>query len=104
MLDLVGAAELRRGTSLFAAVTGLARIAGPGVAGIIIAASGETAVFFIDAAWHQRPSSAAVNPGTHLRVFTIVAREEIFFLSGNGAKKDTLPTGRGNAPAQLHSG
>jgi hypothetical protein len=50
MLDLVGEAELRRGTSLFATVTGLARIAGPGVAGIIIAASGETAVFFIDAA------------------------------------------------------
>jgi len=50
MLDLVGGAELRRGTSLFATVTGLARIAGPGVAGIIIAASGETAVFFIDAA------------------------------------------------------
>jgi MFS family permease len=49
MLDLVGEAELRRGTSLFATVTGLARIAGPGVAGIIIAASGETAVFFIDA-------------------------------------------------------
>ena len=50
MLDLVGGAELRRGTSLFATVTGLARIAGPGVAGIIIAASGETAVFFINAA------------------------------------------------------
>jgi len=50
MLDLVGEAELRRGTSLFATVTGLARIAGPAVAGIIIAASGETAVFFIDAA------------------------------------------------------
>ncbi len=50
MLDLVGGAELRRGTSLYATVTGLARIAGPGVAGIIIAASGETAVFFIDAA------------------------------------------------------
>ena len=50
MLDLVGGAELRRGTSLFATVTGLARIAGPGVAGIIIAAGGETAVFFINAA------------------------------------------------------
>ena len=50
MLDLVGRAELRRGTSLYATVTGLARIAGPAVAGIIIAASGETAVFFIDAA------------------------------------------------------
>ena len=50
MLDLVGPAELRRGTSLFATVTGLARIAGPGVAGLVIAASGETAVFFFDAA------------------------------------------------------
>ena len=49
MLNLVGEAELRRGTSLYATVTGLARIAGPAVAGIIIAASGETAVFFIDA-------------------------------------------------------
>jgi Transmembrane secretion effector len=50
MLDLIGSAELRRGTSLFATVTGLARIAGPGVAGIVIAASGETAVFFVNAA------------------------------------------------------
>jgi MFS family permease len=50
MLDLVGPGELRRGTSLFATVTGLAKIAGPGVAGIIIAVSGETAVFFLDAA------------------------------------------------------
>ncbi len=50
MLDLVGRTELRRGTSLYATVTGLARIAGPAVAGIIIAASGETAVFFINAA------------------------------------------------------
>jgi Transmembrane secretion effector len=49
MLDLVGPGELRRGTSLFATVTGLAKIAGPGVAGIIIAATGETAVFFVDA-------------------------------------------------------
>jgi Transmembrane secretion effector len=50
MLDLVGPGELRRGSSLFATVTGLAKITGPGVAGIIIAASGETAVFFLDAA------------------------------------------------------
>ena len=50
LLDLVGQAELRRGTSLYATVTGLAKIAGPGVAGIIIAVSGETAVFFLDAA------------------------------------------------------
>src|SRR5271156_4816496 len=49
MLDLVGPGELRRGTSLFATVTGLAKIAGPGVAGIVIAATGETAVFFVDA-------------------------------------------------------
>jgi MFS family permease len=50
MLDLVGPGDLRRGTSLFATVTGLAKIAGPGVAGIIIAVTGETVVFFIDAA------------------------------------------------------
>jgi MFS family permease len=50
MLDLVGPAGLRRGTSLYATVTGLAKIAGPGVAGLIIAATGETAVFFVDAA------------------------------------------------------
>ena len=50
MLDLVGPGELRRGSSLFATVTGLAKIAGPGVAGIVIAAGGETAVFFINAA------------------------------------------------------
>jgi len=49
MLDLVGPGELRRGTSLFATVTGLAKIAGPGVAGVVIAATGETAVFFVDA-------------------------------------------------------
>jgi Transmembrane secretion effector len=49
MLDLVGEAELRRGSSLYAAITGLAKIAGPGFAGIIIAASGEAAVFIIDA-------------------------------------------------------
>jgi MFS family permease len=50
MLDLVGPSDLRRGTSLFATVTGLAKIAGPAVAGIIIAVTGETVVFFIDAA------------------------------------------------------
>ena len=50
MLDLVGDAELRRGSSLYAAVTGMAKIAGPGVAGIIIAVSGEAAVFLVDAA------------------------------------------------------
>jgi len=50
MLDLTGQAELRRGSSLYAMVTGLARIAGPGVAGIVSAVTGETAVFFVDAA------------------------------------------------------
>jgi predicted MFS family arabinose efflux permease len=50
MLELVGPDDLRRGTSLYATVTGLAKIAGPGVAGIVIAATGETAVFFVDAA------------------------------------------------------
>jgi MFS family permease len=50
MLDLTGQAELRRGTSLFATVTGLAEIAGPAVAGIVIAATGETGVFFLNAA------------------------------------------------------
>jgi len=50
MLDLVGDAELRRGSSLYAAVTGMAKIAGPGLAGIIIAASGEAAVFLADTA------------------------------------------------------
>jgi MFS family permease len=49
MLDLLGPAELRRGTSLAASATGLAKIAGPAVAGIVIAATGETAVFFVDA-------------------------------------------------------
>ncbi len=49
MLDLVGDAELRRGSSLYAAVTGMAKIAGPALAGIIIAASGEAAVFLADA-------------------------------------------------------
>ncbi len=79
MLDLVGPGELRRGTSLFATVTGLAKIAGPGVAGIVIAATGETAVFFVNAVsflgvvavliWLSRPltpsaPSAAPAPAT----------------------------------------
>lgn len=50
MLDLVGSAGLRRGSSLAASINGLARVAGPGVAGAVIAASGETGVFFADAA------------------------------------------------------
>jgi MFS family permease len=50
MRDLVGDAELRRGSSVYAAATGMAKIAGPGLAGIIIAASGEAAVFLTDAA------------------------------------------------------
>ncbi len=73
MLDLVGEAELRRGSSLYAAVTGLAKIVGPGLAGIIIAASGEAAVFFIDAgsfllviavlAWLARSMQPGPSPG-----------------------------------------
>ena len=72
MLDLVGPGELRRGTSLFATVTGLAKIAAPGVAGIIIAATGETAVFFVDAVsflgvvavltWLSRPLTPTAAP------------------------------------------
>src|SRR5260370_36428960 len=50
MLGLVGDAELRRGSSLYAAITGMAKIAGPGLSGLIIAASGEAAVFLIDGA------------------------------------------------------
>jgi len=50
MNELVGPAELRRGTSRYAAVTGLAKIAGPGIAGLLIAASGEAVVFLADAA------------------------------------------------------
>jgi MFS family permease len=50
MLNLVGNSELRKGTSLYATITGLSKIIGPGIAGVIIAATGETAVFFIDAA------------------------------------------------------
>jgi MFS family permease len=49
MLDLTGPAELRRGASLYATITGLGKIAGPAVAGFVIAASGETSVFFVDA-------------------------------------------------------
>jgi hypothetical protein len=49
MLGLVGDDDLRRGTSRYAAVTGLAKIAGPGIAGLVIAATGETPVFFVDA-------------------------------------------------------
>ncbi len=50
MLDLVGEGELRRGASLYAAITGLAKVVGPGLAGVVIAVSGEAAVFLIDAA------------------------------------------------------
>jgi MFS family permease len=50
MLDLVGGAELRRGTSLYAAITGMTKILGPALAGIIIAVSGEATVFLLDAA------------------------------------------------------
>jgi MFS family permease len=73
LLDLVGPGELRRGTSLYATVTGLAKIAGPGVAGIVIAVSGETTVFFVDAvsfggvitvlAWVSRQAMPAAPAG-----------------------------------------
>lgn len=49
MLDLVGDDALRKGTSQYAAVAGLAKIAGPGIAGLVLAVSSETAVFFVDA-------------------------------------------------------
>lgn len=49
MLDLTGDAALRRGTSQYQAAIGLARIAGPGVAGLVIAIGSQTAVFFVDA-------------------------------------------------------
>jgi MFS family permease len=70
MLDLVGAAELRRGSSLYAAITGLSKIAGPALAGIIIALTGEAAVFMLDGAsfllivgvlgWLRRGAGGAV--------------------------------------------
>lgn len=76
MLDLVGEADLRRGSSLYAALTGLAKIAGPGLAGVIIAATGEAAVFIIDAGsflavigvlcWLSRslrPNASSASPG-----------------------------------------
>ena len=50
MLGLLGMAELRRGSSLSSMIMGLAKILGPAVAGVIIAASGEAAVFLADAA------------------------------------------------------
>lgn len=50
MLDLVGPDELRKGSSLYAAFTGLAKIAGPALAGVIIASVGESASFIADAA------------------------------------------------------
>jgi MFS family permease len=50
MLELVGKDELRRGSSLYSTITGLAKIAGPALAGVIIAAAGEAPVFVADAA------------------------------------------------------
>jgi len=77
MLDLVGEAELRRGSSLYAAVTGMSKIAGPALAGLVIAASSEAAVFLIDAAsfllviavlaWlarHMQPRSSSASEDT----------------------------------------
>lgn len=49
MLDLTGDQALRKGTSQYAAATGLAKIAGPGIAGLVIAIGSQTAVFFADA-------------------------------------------------------
>jgi MFS family permease len=49
LLDLVGAEELRRGASVSSMVTGLAKIAGPGLAGFLIATAGTGPVFLADA-------------------------------------------------------
>jgi predicted MFS family arabinose efflux permease len=49
MLELVGRAELRRGSSLYSMVMGLAKIAGPGLAGFVIATAGTGQVFIADA-------------------------------------------------------
>jgi hypothetical protein len=50
MLDLVGRADLRRGASVSSMVTGLSKIAGPGLAGFMIATVGGGPVFLTDAA------------------------------------------------------
>jgi MFS family permease len=50
MLDLVGPAELRKGSSLYSTFTGLAKIIGPALAGILIATIGESAAFLANAA------------------------------------------------------
>jgi MFS family permease len=50
MLDLVGAGELRRGASVSSMVMGLAKIAGPALAGFVIAVAGTGPVFLADAA------------------------------------------------------
>jgi MFS family permease len=49
MLDLVGVKELRRGASVSSMVLGLAKIAGPGLAGFMIATVGTGPVFLADA-------------------------------------------------------
>lgn len=49
MRDLTGDDALRKGTSQYAAAVGLAKIAGPGVAGLVIAIGSQAAVFFADA-------------------------------------------------------
>jgi MFS family permease len=49
MMSLVGEVELRRGSSLYAAITGLAKIAGPGLAGVIMALTNYADVFLVDA-------------------------------------------------------
>lgn len=49
MLELVGAEELRRGASVSSMVMGLAKIAGPGLAGLMIVTVGTGQVFLVDA-------------------------------------------------------
>lgn len=50
MLDLVGADQLRRGASISSLTTGIAKIAGPALAGFLIAGIGTGPVFLTDAA------------------------------------------------------
>jgi len=50
MLDLVGADQLRRGASISSLTTGIAKIAGPALAGFLIVVMGTGPVFLVDAA------------------------------------------------------
>jgi MFS family permease len=49
-LDLLGRDELRRGASVASMINGLAKIVGPGLAGLLIATAGTGPVFLADAA------------------------------------------------------